>query len=252
MKFSALLIDDELAAHYILTDLLKKYTDTIEVIGEAFRGQEAVALANRFKPDLLFLDIHLTDMNAFEMLERLDFQPYVIFTTAFEQYAVRAFQENSVDYLLKPIDEKRFGQCMAKLQRLGTLTPGIDYVRLKGLFDSLQQKEKATAIPIHINSKIVLVRCSDITYCKASDGYVSLMTDDGKEHTCDLTLLQLEERLPDAFIRVQKSYIVNKEKVDEIHKYFNNRLILVMNDKYHTRITTGTSYINLIREKLLL
>ena len=79
---------------------------------------------------------------------------------------------------------------------------------------------------------------------------MSLITEKGKEFVCDLTLQQLEERLPDNFLRVQKSYIVNKDHINEIHKYFNNRLILVMMDKQQTRITTGTTYINTIREAL--
>ena len=86
----------------------------------------------------------------------------------------------------------------------------------------------------------------------AKDGYVSLITDEGKEYVCNLTLKQLEERLPDDFIRVQKSYIVHKEKIEEIQKYFNNRLILKMKDHNHTKITSGTSYIDKIREELML
>lgn len=251
MALTTLLIDDEPAAHYALKELLNRHADAVQIIGEAFSGKEAIALCEKLKPELLFLDIRMPDMNGFEVLAQLSFQPYVIFSTAYDQYAIQAFNENSIDYLLKPIEEKRFEQCMQKLKRLSLKPPAIDYSELNLLFDQLQKsRKKATAIPIHTQSKIILVRCSDISYCKSADGYVSLFTDDGKEYVSDLNLSQLEERLPDSFLRVQKSYIINQDKVEEIHKYFNNRLILIMGDKSHTRITTGTSYITAIREEL--
>lgn len=251
MALTTLLIDDEPAAHYALKELLNRHADAVQIVGEAFSGKEAIALCEKLKPELLFLDIRMPDMNGFEVLAQLSFQPYVIFSTAYDQYAIQAFNENSIDYLLKPIEEKRFEQCMQKLKRLSLKPPAIDYTELNQLFDQLQKsRKKATAIPIHTQSKIILVRCSDISYCKSADGYVSLFTDDGKEYVSDLNLSQLEERLPDSFLRVQKSYIINKDKVEEIHKYFNNRLILIMGDKPHTRITTGTSYITAIREEL--
>lgn len=251
MALTTLLIDDEPAAHYALKELLNRHANAVQIVGEAFSGKEAIALCEKLKPELLFLDIRMPDMNGFEVLAQLSFQPYVIFSTAYDQYAIQAFNENSIDYLLKPIEEKRFEQCMQKLKRLSLKPPAIDYSELNLLFDQLQKsRKKATAIPIHTQSKIILVRCSDISYCKSADGYVSLFSDDGKEYVSDLNLSQLEERLPDSFLRVQKSYIINKNKVEEIHKYFNNRLILIMGDKPHTRITTGTSYITAIREEL--
>lgn len=251
MALTTLLIDDEPAAHYALKELLNRHADTVQIVGEAFSGKEAIALCEKLKPELIFLDIRMPDMNGFEVLGQLSFQPYVIFSTAYDQYAIQAFNENSIDYLLKPIEEKRFEQCIQKLKRLNLKPPAIDYSELNLLFDQLQKsRKKASAIPIHVQSKIILVRCSDISYCKSVDGYVSLFTDDGKEYVSDLNLSQLEERLPDSFLRVQKSYIINKDKVEEIHKYFNNRLILIMADKAHTRITTGTSYITVIREEL--
>ena len=251
MPVTTLLIDDEPAAHYALKELLKNHADTIQSAGEAFSGKEAISLCEKLKPELLFLDIRMPDMNGFEVLEQLSSQPYVIFSTAYDQYAIQAFNENSIDYLLKPIEEKRFEQCIHKLKRLNLKSPAINYTELNQLFAQLQKSQKkASAIPIHVQSKIILVRCSDITFCKSADGYVSLFTDEGKEYISDLNLSQLEERLPSSFLRVQKSYIVNKEKIEEIHKYFNNRLILVMSDRPHTHITTGTSYITAIREEL--
>lgn len=250
LPITTFLIDDEEAAHYALHRLMKNYSDLLTVVGEAYSGREAVSGIESLRPQLLFMDIRMPDMNGFEVLSRLSYQPYVIFSTAYDQYAIEAFQENLIDYLLKPVEEARFGRCMDKLRRMNHLGASLDTDQLTLLFDRLTKPRKATAIPIHVKGKIILVRCPEIAYCEARDGYVSLFTLDGKEYVTDLTLSQLEERLPDAFLRVQKSFIVNKEKIEEIHKYFNNRLILILEDKAHTRITTGTSYIATIRKEL--
>lgn len=250
MKYKALIIDDERPARLMIKDLAHDYPDLINIAGEASSGQEAIDQIHLIHPELLFLDIQMSDSTGFEVLKSIDYQPYVIFTTAYEQYALDAFRENSVDYLLKPIEKNRFAHSMEKLQRLGSQHSDIDYGQLEKLFEHLKPKKIATAIPIRIKNKIILVRFKEIVYGEACDGYVSLMTETGKEYVCDLTLQQLEERLPDNFLRVQKSFIVNKDQIDEIHKYFNNRLILVMMDKKQTHITTGTTYITQIREAL--
>ena len=246
----ALVIDDEDAARILLKDLLEPYAHVVSVIGEADCGNQALSLIEQEKPDLLFLDIEMPDINGFDLLSRLSYQPLVIFTTAYEQYAISAFEENSIDYLLKPIEEKRMKQCIQKLERLRNPATHFDYNALYKTFLRMQSPAKATAIPIKSGQKILLVRYNEITYAKASDGYVSLFTVSGKEYICDYSLSELETKLPDHFLRVQKSFIVNTDKIDEIHKYFNNRLILIMNDKKNTKITTGTSYIGQIRNVL--
>jgi Response regulator of the LytR/AlgR family len=250
-SYNAVLVDDEQAAHYAMKSLLKNYPE-IRIGGQAYRGTEAIEIINRLTPDLVFLDIRLPDMDGFEVLRQLTCQPYIIFCTAYDQYAVDAFNQNSIDYLLKPVDEKRFAQCIDKIERVVSKQTSISIEQLAELRKLLIPPPKATAIPIYFRSKILLVRCEEICYCMAKDGYVSLITDDGKEHICDLTLKQLEERLPENFIRVQKSFIVNKQKIKEIHRYFNNRLILVMDDYNQTRITSGTGYIDTIRKELQL
>lgn len=250
-SYSAILIDDEQAAHYAMQVLLKNY-NRINIVGHAYNGTQAIDIINNLKPDIVFLDIQMPDMNAFGVLKQLTYQPYIVFCTAYDQYAIEAFNQNSIDYLLKPIDDKRFAQCVDKIERLVPKRQEIDMAKLMDLSKLLNPPKKASAIPVNIRSKIIFVRCEKIAYCISIDGYVSLITDEGKEYVCSLTLKQLEERLPDDFIRVQKSYIVNKTKIEEIQKYFNNRLILTMGDERHTKIKTGTSYIDTIRKELLL
>ena len=249
--YSTILIDDEQAAHYALQVLLKNHSN-INLIGQAYSGAQAVELINNLKPDIIFLDIQMPDMDGFEVLKQLKHQPYIVFCTAYDQYAVEAFNRNSIDYLLKPVDEKRFAQCIDKIEKFVPKHPETDIAKLIELSKLLNPPKKASAIPVTIRSKIIFVKCENITYCISKDGYASLMTDEGKEYVSDLTLKQLEERLPEDFIRVQKSCIINKTKIEEIQKYFNNRLILTMEDQSHTKITTGTSYIDVIRKELLL
>lgn len=248
---TAISVDDEQAAHYAFRNLLKGYHG-IELIGQAHNGTEAVELINNLKPEIVFLDIQMPDMNGFEVLKHLTYQPYIVFCTAYDQYAIEAFNQNSIDYLLKPMDDKRFAQCVGKIEKFIPKHQEIDVSKLMDLSRMLNPPRKAFAIPITVRSKITFVPCDKISFCNARDGYVSLITDDGTEHVCDLTLKQLEERLPDDFLRVQKSYIVNKTKIETVEKHFNNRLVLTMGDYSRTKITTGTSYISVIRRELLL
>lgn len=247
--YSAVLVDDEYAAHYAMESLFKSQK-RITLVGQAHNGKQAIETINRLRPDLVFLDIQMPDMTGFEVLEQLAYQPYIIFCTAYEQYAIEAFNQNSIDYLLKPIEKSRFIHCLDKIDRLLSRHKGLDLLKIQELSNLFYPPKKATAIPINIQSRIYFVQCEKIIYCVAKDGYVSLMTDDGKEHVSDLTLKDLEEKLPSYFLRVQKSHIVNKDKIEEIQKYFNNRLILKM--KNNIKITTGTSYIQTIREELQL
>jgi two-component system, LytTR family, response regulator len=189
-------------------------------------------------------------MNGFEVLSKLSFQPFIIFTTAYEQYALDAFKENSIDYLIKPIEQERFDQSIQKLQRLGSINRELDINHMLQIFNQIQPKKEVSALPVKVGQKILLVRFSEIIYCQSCDGYVSLFTNSGKEYITDLNLQELETKLPGNFLRVQKSFIVNKEKIKEIQRYFNNRLILILDDKAGTKITTGTSYINQIRSVL--
>ncbi len=249
-EYTAIIVDDERPARLMVQNLLDKYKSFIHVVGEANNGQSAIELIEKNKPDLVFLDIQMPDMNGFEMLSRLSFQPLVIFTTAYEQYALDAFRENSLDYLIKPIEQERFDQSMMKLQRLGSINRGIDIDHMIRIFNQMQPKKEISALPVKVGQKILLVRFIEIAYCQSCDGYVSLYTNTGKEYITDLNLQELETKLPGNFIRVQKSFIVNKDKIKEIQRYFNNRLILILDDKNTTKITTGTNYINQIREAL--
>jgi two-component system LytT family response regulator len=249
-KYSALVIDDEYPARLMIKDLAVNHKDTIDIIAEAKNGREAIQLINELRPDVIFLDVTMPDISGFDVLSKIDHQPFVIFTTAYEQYAMKAFETNSVDYLIKPIEESRFARSIQKLQRFSGTSDQVDLAQLKIIFSELKQPKKATALPIKKGDKIILLKLEDVIYLEAKEKYVFVVTQDNKEHLSDTRLSEFEELLPANFIRVQKSFIINKDRIVEIHKHFGNRLILTMDTKNRTRITSGITYIEQIRNDL--
>ncbi|MGZ5190075.1 MAG: LytR/AlgR family response regulator transcription factor, partial [Flavisolibacter sp.] len=214
----------------------------------ASNGEEAITMINELKPDLVFLDIQMPDLTGFEVLQKLDFQPNIIFITAYEQYAIKAFESYSIDYLLKPIREERLEQSIHKLKAFGRTEIQTDISVIKKMMEELKAPKKPTAFPVKQGDKIILVRFENISHLAANDKFVELYTVDGKKYLVDQTLTSLLERLPETFLRVQKSYILNKERIKEIHKHFNGRFIIIMDDKSQTRITTGLTFYESIRE----
>jgi two-component system LytT family response regulator len=250
-KFRAIVIDDEYPARLMIKSLVGNHLDIIELVGEAKNETDAIHLIKNTHPDLLFLDINIPNSNGFEILTKIDYQPFVIFTTAYEQYAVKAFEAKSVDYLIKPIEEDRFSQSMRKLQLLaGSSLPHSDLIQMKKFLEELQPVKKATAIPIKIGEKFIFLRLEDVSHLEAKEKYVYVITTESVEYLSDNRLTEFEKTLPTNFIRVQKSFIVNTAHVLEVHKYFGNRLIICMNDKKRTRITSGITYIGNIRQSL--
>ena len=246
-KIKAIIVDDEYPARAMIKSLAENYTDMIEITGEAKNGKNAVKLINETNADLIFLDINMPDLSGFELLQKIKHEPYIIFTTAYQQYAIKAFETNAIDYLVKPIEETRFAKSIEKLQRFIASKRHSDLSQLKNIFQELQQIKKPTAIPVKTGDKFILVRLSNISFFEAKEKYVFIITTDNKKHLSDTRLSEFEEMLPSNFIRVQKSFIINKDKIYEIHKYFGNRLIITMDDKNKTRITSGITYINSIR-----
>ena len=240
--FKALVIDDEPAARRLMKSLLEDYSDTVHVIGEAGTGEEAVLQIESLKPDLVFLDIQMPDLTGFEVLERLQHKPNVIFTTAYEQYAIKAFENFSVDYLLKPIKEERLEKSIDKLKAFGRLNADLNLDGLQEIIRQLKTPPKATALPIRTGDRITLVRFEQISYLEAQDKYVYVHTVDGQKFLTDQTLSTLAEKLPDNFFRIQKSYIINKDRIREMHRHFNGRYLFVMEDKAGVRLTSGRTY----------
>lgn len=247
--FKAIVIDDEPAARRLMKSLLLEHKDVVEVIAEAGNGREAIEKIEELKPDLIFLDIQMPDLTGFEVIERLTQKPNIIFTTAYEQYAIKAFETFSIDYLLKPIKEERLQQSIEKLKQFGRLNQTINMNGLQEIIRQFQAPQKATALPIKTGDRITLVRYENIAYLEAQDKYVFVFTADGQKHLTDQSLTALSEKMPSQFHRIHKSYIINKDKIKEMHRHFNSRYLFVMEDKAATRITSGRTYHDAIRSE---
>jgi two-component system LytT family response regulator len=240
--YKTILIDDEPAARRLMRNLLEEHASVIDVIAEAGNGREAVLKIEELQPDLIFLDIQMPDLTGFEVIEQLSRKPNIIFTTAYEQYALKAFENFSIDYLLKPIKEERLAQSVEKLRQFGKLNTTITVPGLQEMIKQLRTPQKATALPIKTGDRIVLLKYENISYMEAQDKYVFVFTADGQKYLTDQSLTALSEKLPIQFYRIQKSYIINKEKVKEMHRHFNGRYLFVMDDKPGTRLTSGRTY----------
>lgn len=247
--YKAIVIDDEPAARRLMKSLLEEYAQVVTVVAEAGNGREAITKIEELRPDLIFLDIQMPDLTGFEVLERLTHKPNVIFTTAYEQYAIKAFENFSIDYLLKPIKEERLQQSIDKLKQFGRLNQTLDVSSLQDIIRQLQAPQKATALPIKTGDRITLLRYENIAYLEAQDKYVYVFTTDGQKHLTDQSLTTLSEKLPAQFYRIQKSYIINKDKIKEMHRHFNSRYLFIMDDKAGTRLTSGRTYHDEIRSE---
>jgi two-component system, LytTR family, response regulator len=246
-SFNAIVVDDEPAARRLMRNLLQEYGSVVNIIAEAGNGKDAIRLIEELRPDLVFLDIQMPDLTGFEVIEKLSFKPNIIFTTAYEQYAIKAFDTFSIDYLLKPIKEERLSQSIDKLKQFGRLNHTVDISGLQEIIRQLQAPQKATALPIKTGDKITLLRFENIVYLEAHDKYVFVFTIDGHKYLTDQSLTTLSTKLPSQFYRIQKSYILNRDKIREMHRHFNGRYLFIMEDKAGTRLTSGRTYYENIR-----
>ncbi|QJD77280.1 LytR/AlgR family response regulator transcription factor [Spirosoma rhododendri] len=262
LPLTTLLIDDEPLAINRLRRLLDKHRDVFTVVGDAANGAEGLSMIETKQPDLVFLDIEMPLLNGFEMLARVTTMPLVVFATAFDQYAIRAFEENSVDYLLKPIEAERLARTAQKIQTLAERSvaspnPADEPAPLPmatenvmRLLAQMQPKKEIYSISVKLGDKIRLIPLSDIVYFEAEDKYVFLSTTDGQKFLTSYTLTTLSDKLPDTFVRISRSAMINRQKISEAHKHFDGKFQLVMGDKKATRLTTGTTYGDTIRQLL--
>ena len=224
--WNVLLIDDEPLARQRLRRLLKEH-DHINIIGEAGNGAEGLKQIEELNPDLIFLDIEMPVYNGFDMLSRLNDPPKVIFTTAYDQYAVKAFEEESVDYLLKPIEAERLAKAVLRLQQR---QDAAYVIPVELLMKQLNKKKEIKSLTVKIGDRIILVKLQELAFIQAEDKYVFLNTTDGKRHLTDFTLTTLQDKLPEEFVRISRSTIIHSDLIREIRKCFNGTLVFIMND----------------------
>jgi two-component system, LytTR family, response regulator len=245
--YTTIIIDDERLVRLYTTNILKQFPLTFSIIGEADCGKAGIAIINKLKPSLIILDISMPDMTGFEMLSLLEHKPLVVFATAYDTFALKAFEENSIDYLLKPIEENRLLKTIEKLNTRSEETQKFDYSILQKLINIKEQQKCLTTLSVKVGNKIFLIQVNTISFFEAKEKYVAIHTQDGREYLTEQTLNALSEKLPNDFIRVQKSFILNKNHISEIQKHVNNRLHITMNDKVRSTLLTGNTYIEDIR-----
>lgn len=245
-KYKTVIIDDEELARLRLIRLLKNYSDTVEIIGEAVNGEDGLKKIEDLRPDLIFLDIEMPVYNGFEMLSRLKHSPRVIFTTAYDQYAIKAFEEDSIDYLLKPVEMERLELTIKKLEKISK--PEEISLPIESLLKQLRVKKDRKTLTVKIGDRILLVKPEEIAYIQAEDKYVFLCCVDGKKHLTEFTVTSLEEKLPDTFIRINRSTLINTDQISEIRKGFNGSLIFIMKDKEKMKLSSSRRYGEVLRE----
>jgi two-component system, LytTR family, response regulator len=226
-QLTAIIVDDEELARAVLRELLKKHSE-IEVLGVCANGFEAVKMISERKPDLLFLDIQMPKLDGFEVLELIGPDIAVIFATAYDQHALRAFEVHAVDYLLKPIVPERFEAALERAkQRIGQpstspVTQLAAAIREPGQF--------AERIVVKDGARVHIIPVAKLDYVEAQDDYVALASQ-GKKYLKQQTISSIESLLdPNNFLRIHRSFIVNLECVSKVEPYGKDSHVVILND----------------------
>ncbi len=242
MFYKTIIIEDEELTKLGLQKKLENF-DEIEIIDTAENGIEAVKKINELKPDLIFLDIQMPGMNGFEVLQSIEYIPIVIFTTAYDEYALKAFETNSVDYLLKPIEDDRLAKAIEKLKKFSSNeSKKVEFdSNIASLLNELKNKQdKLSRIHIKIGDEVLFVNTSDIFFFKADNKYTTICSFDD-EYIINDTLASLEEKLPQNFVRIHRGYIINMDHLNKLKKWFGGKYLAVMKDKKKTEIPVSRS-----------
>ncbi len=228
----AVIIDDEQLAIESLQWEIENFSSDVKIIETFTNPKEAISGINYLKPDLVFLDIEMPEIDGFQLLQMLDYQNFdLIITTAYNQYAIQAFKANAIDYLLKPIDPDDLIQAIERVRLRQTnhnSTKNIETVLNKLVHNNFDQNRK---IPLSLNSKFVLVDPQEILYCKSDGSYTTVFMKDKEDYLVSKSIKYIQELLPpQQFLRIHKSYIVNLKEVKEVIKQGSGEVVL-SNDK---------------------
>jgi len=214
-KLRALIVDDEELARFVVRELVEAHSE-IEVVAECVNGFEAVKAVAEHKPDLLFLDVQMPKLTGFDVLELIGTDTPVIFVTAYDEFAMKAFEVHAVDYLLKPVGKERFEAALERAKeriaaKIPVPTEVIAAARPPGQF--------AERIVVKDGTRVTLIPCAKLDYAESQDDYVALASE-GKKHLKQQTIASLEASLdPKLFVRIHRSYLVNLERVVRIEPY---------------------------------
>jgi two-component system LytT family response regulator/two-component system response regulator LytT len=255
MKITALIVDDEQPARDELGFLLKGFPD-VDVVGQGKNGVEAVNLIRELNPQVTFLDVQMPGLDGFgvikKLLEKKVRLPYFVFATAYDNYAVQAFEVNALDYLLKPIAKPRLEKAIAKLHRM-IETAASTYDKLDRLVQMMEERPAAQKNKLVVKSqgRLFLVDAEEIIFASIEDGVISIFTRDLEGISNFRTVEDLQSNLdPKVFWRVHRSYLVNVNHIKEVVPWFKSSYQLKMQDRKQTEIPVSRAQTRKLRELL--
>ena len=238
-SYRVIIIDDEVLSRESIKDLLSEYTEWT-IVGEGSNGRDAIRLIEETKPDLVFLDIEMPHLTGMEVINRLEFKPLIVLTTAYDNYAIKAFEENVIDYLLKPYTDKRFHKTLDRVK-----------VKLKE-YTSLKKFKKITHVLLDqdlaeikfprsfnalIGDTIHIIKEEDIIWVSASGNYVELHTHD-KRYLCREKIAEMEGLLnPSVFTRINRSYIVRISEVMQLKKHHSGEYFVILKSNIELKLS---------------
>ncbi len=237
-KIRTILIDDEHLARQMLKEYLADYPD-VEIIAECSSGKQAVKTINSLEPDLIFLDVQMPELSGFGVLKKLTKIPFVVFSTAYDKYALQAFEVSAVDYLLKPYDRERFNQAMQReLERIQNNDTSIE--QLQSLIRNIQiDQADSRRLWIKENGSLKPIKLKEIDWIEAMDDYACLHV--GKaNHLVNQTMRELETKLDDQmFMRIHRSTIVNLDSIRELRSMGDGSYQVILKDGTKLALSRG-------------
>jgi two-component system LytT family response regulator len=252
LMIQAYILDDEPLALSRLARLLAA-TGRVEVVGESCDPEDAITFLNSHSVDVVFTDIQMPGLTGFQMLAKLEAPPFVVFTTAYSDYALQAFEVSAIDYLVKPVDSKQLERALNHVDRIRS---GVEpRQRLESLLNHLaatlpKPKSHPSRLPSRVGDKTEFFEVARVTHFYANDKLTYAATAK-KDYIVDRTITDLEGMLDEErFVRIHRSTIVNLEFVKELHSWFAERLMVRLNDGKDTELTVARDRVKRLKEKL--
>lgn len=257
MPINTIIVDDEKPAREELAFLLKAFPE-VTLIGQGKNGVEAVSLIKEHSPDLVFLDVQMPGLDGFgvlkKLVERKMKMPHVVFATAFDQYAVQAFEVNAVDYVLKPFDKARIAKAIQRARKMldSQTTTAERLMQLEQLVTQIgaaKSSPQKVKIPVNVQQRLLLVSSEDIIFATTDGNAIVVVTRDLEGATNYRTLEELNSALDsDSFLRPHRSFLVNTQHIKEVVPWFNSTFVLKMNDKKTTEVPVSRVHARRLRE----
>jgi len=251
-RMRAFLVDDEALALKRLSRMLTA-TGRVEIVGSGTDPVEAVGAVLNVKPDVLFLDIEMPGMTGFELLAKLDPQPVIVFTTAYDRYALEAFGVNSIDYLLKPVEQEKLDRALDKIERMrGGTQPRQEIRELLERLSAVAaaQPEYPARIASRIGERVEFVELARVTHFFAADK-LTYAAAPAKNYVVDHTIQELEQKLdPRKFVRIHRAILLNLDFVYDLHAMFAGRMMVRLKDEKKTELTVSRDRVRALKQRL--